>query len=76
MGHDAGDGVVYAFVIEREGQVTDFFSFYSLPSTVLHNGQLWEDSPLTMGYLFYHAETTLSTTDIVQLATNKMQGVY
>lgn len=26
------DGVIYSYVIENEGIITDFFSFYSLPS--------------------------------------------
>ncbi len=32
-------GVVWAYVVEKEGRITDFLSFYSLPSSVLGNAQ-------------------------------------
>jgi len=66
--------VSYGYVVEQpDGTITDFFSFYSLSSNVLHHGELWERSPITMGYLFYHARTTLTATDIVQLLVDKME---
>ena len=36
---DWQDGVVYSYVVEAPdtGDLTDFFSFYSLPSTVINN---------------------------------------
>lgn len=31
------DDVIYSYIIEKEGKVTDLISFYSLPSTIMHN---------------------------------------
>ncbi|KAL7069987.1 hypothetical protein ACQ4LE_010792 [Meloidogyne hapla] len=31
------EDVIYSYVIENNGQVTDFISFYCLPSTIVHN---------------------------------------
>ncbi|KAF7638920.1 Glycylpeptide N-tetradecanoyltransferase [Meloidogyne graminicola] len=31
------EDVVYSYIIEKNGQVTDFISFYCLPSTIVHN---------------------------------------
>ncbi|SCU92470.1 LANO_0E01024g1_1 [Lachancea nothofagi CBS 11611] len=44
--------VVYSYVVENEGKITDFVSFYSLPFTVLNNPHYKE---LGIGYLFYYA---------------------
>eukprot|EP00658_Telonema_sp_P-2_P034192 TRINITY_DN24976_c0_g1_i1.p1 TRINITY_DN24976_c0_g1~~TRINITY_DN24976_c0_g1_i1.p1 ORF type:complete len:379 (+),score=83.20 TRINITY_DN24976_c0_g1_i1:258-1394(+) len=70
-----GSSVVHTFVLENKesGVVTDFFSFYSLASTVLYKGAVWDKGPVHMAYMFYQATSTITTTDLVQLATNKMQ---
>jgi len=45
------EGVVSSYVIEdADGTVTDFFSFYTLPSTVIGNA---EYSELKAAYMFY-----------------------
>ena len=44
--------VVFSYVVESEGKVTDFFSFYSLPFTILNNSR-YKD--LGIGYLYYYA---------------------
>lgn len=45
--------VIYSYVVENEeGKITDFFSFYSLPFTILNNSVHKE---LGIGYLFYYA---------------------
>ena len=45
--------VVHTFVVENEeGKITDFFSFYLLPFTVLNNAQHDE---VGIAYLFYYA---------------------
>ncbi|ODV71806.1 glycylpeptide N-tetradecanoyltransferase NMT1 [Cyberlindnera jadinii NRRL Y-1542] len=45
--------VVHTFVVEdEEGKITDFFSFYLLPFTVLNNAQHDE---VGIAYLFYYA---------------------
>ncbi|SCU93516.1 LAMI_0E14642g1_1 [Lachancea mirantina] len=46
------DNVVYAYVAETNGEISDFVSFYSLPFTVLDN-PLYNE--LGIGYLFYYA---------------------
>jgi glycylpeptide N-tetradecanoyltransferase len=48
------DKVVQTFVVEDEetGKITDFFSFYLLPFTILENSQHDE---LGIAYLFYYA---------------------
>lgn len=48
-----GSKVIYSYVVEnQEGKITDFFSFYSLPFTILNNTVHRE---LGIGYLFYYA---------------------
>lgn len=44
--------VVYSYVVEHEGKVTDFFSFYSIPSTVIGNPVY---QSINVAYLFYYA---------------------
>lgn len=44
--------VVYTYVVEHNGALTDFFSFYSLPSTVIGNSQY---SQLNAAYVHYYA---------------------
>lgn len=47
------NNVIFSYVIENdEGKITDFFSFYSLPFSILNN-QAYKD--LGVGYLFYYA---------------------
>eukprot|EP01023_Acetabularia_acetabulum_P058856 TRINITY_DN7008_c0_g2_i2.p1 TRINITY_DN7008_c0_g2~~TRINITY_DN7008_c0_g2_i2.p1 ORF type:complete len:266 (-),score=52.74 TRINITY_DN7008_c0_g2_i2:360-1157(-) len=56
------DDVVHCSVIENsEGEVTDFFSFYSLPSSVLGHAQ---HSELRAAYMFY---TVANKTDLIQV---------
>lgn len=47
-----GSEVVKAYVVETEGRITDFVSFYLLPFTVLGNAQ---HSELGIAYLYYYA---------------------
>ena len=49
------DGVVHSYVVEDAKQVTDFFSFYSLPSTVLRHEK---HKVLNVAYSFYNVSTT------------------
>lgn len=44
--------VIFSYVVEKDGKITDFFSFYSLPFTILNNSVHKE---LGIGYLFYYA---------------------
>lgn len=56
--------VVWSFVYEdpTSGEVTDYFSFYTLPSTVMQANE--KHSQLDAAYLFYYAsDVALSTSD-------------
>lgn len=44
--------VTWCYVVEQEGRITDFVSYYSLPSSVLNNDQ---HDTLSAAYLFYYA---------------------
>ncbi|ODQ81153.1 hypothetical protein BABINDRAFT_33672 [Babjeviella inositovora NRRL Y-12698] len=52
---DGASKVVHTYVVETEGKITDFFSFYLLPFTVLGNPQ---HDQLGVAYLFYYASDT------------------
>ncbi|KAK5963976.1 glycylpeptide N-tetradecanoyltransferase NMT1 PWA37_004316 [Arxiozyma heterogenica] len=53
LGSNECNKVVFSYVVEdEEGKITDFFSFYSLPFTILDNAIYKE---LGIGYLFYYA---------------------
>lgn len=49
---DMTEPVVYAYVVERDGRITDFVSFYNLPSSVLDNAH---HATLHAAYMFYYA---------------------
>ncbi|KAF2863340.1 N-myristoyl transferase [Piedraia hortae CBS 480.64] len=48
----ASKGVVWAYVVEQEGRITDFISYYLLESTVLRSQQ---KSAIRAAYLYYYA---------------------
>lgn len=54
LGDDTGlsDKVVYSYVVEEKGKITDFFSFYRLESTVIGNPK---HDTIRAAYLFYYA---------------------
>jgi glycylpeptide N-tetradecanoyltransferase len=51
------DGVVDAFVVEREGVITDFCSYYYLPSSILKHPK---HTTLNAMYSFYNVATSVS----------------
>jgi glycylpeptide N-tetradecanoyltransferase len=51
------DGIIYSYVLEREGKLTDFLSFYNLPSTILRHP---EHKVLNAAYAYYFANTTVT----------------
>lgn len=55
-------GVVYTYVVESDGAVTDFFSFYSLPSTVIGNAMYKE---LNAAYVHYYTATTMPLHELI-----------
>jgi glycylpeptide N-tetradecanoyltransferase len=57
-------GVVYAYVVEsKEHKITDFLSFYRLPSSVLGNAH---HSTLEAAYSFYNVALTVSWQTLIQ----------
>ncbi|XP_006824917.1 glycylpeptide N-tetradecanoyltransferase 2-like isoform X2 [Saccoglossus kowalevskii] len=57
------DDIVDAYVVESEGVITDFFSFYTLPSTIMHHTQ---HKKLKAGYSFYNVSTKTPLIDLMQ----------
>ena len=55
--------VVYSYVVEVDGEVTDFASFYSLPSSVLGNEK---HKTLCAAYQFWTCARTVSLVDLSQ----------
>lgn len=53
--------VVFTYVVEREGKITDFASFYSLPSSVLGHDKY---PTLFAAYQFWTAANTVSLTEL------------
>jgi len=56
-------GIVNSFVVEKNGKITDFVSFYSLPSTIMHHPT---HKSLRAAYSFYNAATKTSWFDLMQ----------
>jgi len=57
------EGVVNAYVVEDEdGKVTDFTSFYSLPSSILGNP---DHKTLNAAYMYYTVPGTASLADLM-----------
>jgi glycylpeptide N-tetradecanoyltransferase len=55
-------GVVNSYVVTSDGgEVTDFISFYHLPSTILNR-----DDTLHAAYSFYNVATTVDLTDLMR----------
>lgn len=49
------DKVIYSYVVEDAKTITDFFSFYSLPSSILKHP---DHSTLYVAYSYYNVSTT------------------
>ena len=53
------EGVIYSYVVEEYKEntntITDFYSFYSLPSSILKH---MDYDTLKVGYSFYNVSTT------------------
>ncbi len=57
------DKIMYSFVREVDGEVTDFFSFYSLPSHVLNNPK---HTHIYAAYNYYYFNSSLSVKELIQ----------
>src|ERR1700733_12496141 len=51
------------FCLQRDGQITDFLSFYTLPSTVMHHPV---HKSLKAAYAFYNVSTKTPWADLMQ----------
>lgn len=56
------ENIVDSFVVEQEGVITDFGSFYHLPSTIMHHPQY---KLLRAAYSFYNVATKTSLNDLM-----------
>ncbi|KAF6214060.1 hypothetical protein GE061_011791 [Apolygus lucorum] len=55
-------GIVDAFVVERDGEITDMVSYYTLPSTVMHHAV---HRNLKAAYSFYNVSTKTGWMDLM-----------
>jgi glycylpeptide N-tetradecanoyltransferase len=70
--------VIYSYVVEKDkGQVTDFLSFYCLPSSILRNPKY---NQLRAAYSYYNVATSVPMKDLIQdaliLATSENFDVF
>ena len=56
------DDIVDAFVVENNGVITDFTSFYHLPSTIMHHPQY---KTLKAAYSFHNVATKTPLNDLM-----------
>lgn len=57
------DNVIYAYVVENEDKkITDFFSFYCLPSTIINHPK---HNQLKAAYSYYHFSTATPLKDLI-----------
>lgn len=62
--------VIKSYVVEVDGKITDFFSYYLLPFTILHNSLHDE---LGVAYLFYYAtESAKGEADLYKKRMNSL----
>ncbi|GKY94282.1 hypothetical protein MPSEU_000394000 [Mayamaea pseudoterrestris] len=55
------EGVINSYVVETDGKITDFISFYHLPSTILNH-----DDTLRAAYSFYNVATSVPLADLMK----------
>jgi len=56
-GTSEAEKVIFPYVVETNGRITDFFSFYRIESTVIGNAK---HDTLRCAYLFYYATSAVS----------------
>ena len=57
------EDVIYCYVVEAGGKITDFLSFYTLPSTVIGNPK---HNNLKAAYSFYNVNTSCSLEELMR----------
>lgn len=55
--------MIESFVVETDGKITDFISFYSLPSSVLKHP---EHKILNVAYSYYNVPGKFKLTDLMR----------
>lgn len=53
--------VIDSYVVEKDGEITDFLSFYHLPSSILSH-----DSTLYAAYSYYNVATSVDLVDLMK----------
>eukprot|EP01006_Ploeotia_vitrea_P022545 TRINITY_DN54955_c0_g1_i2.p1 TRINITY_DN54955_c0_g1~~TRINITY_DN54955_c0_g1_i2.p1 ORF type:complete len:412 (+),score=55.38 TRINITY_DN54955_c0_g1_i2:22-1257(+) len=56
------DDVINSFVVEKDGEVTDFLSFYTLPSTIIGNKKY---NQLKAAYAYYSVPNTVTLKELI-----------
>jgi glycylpeptide N-tetradecanoyltransferase len=62
------DQVVWSYVVEKEGKITDFFSFYVLESTIIRQS-MHGHRTIKAAYLYYYATDIVSENNEAKLKT-------
>lgn len=60
--------IIESYVLEQNGKITDFFSFYALPSTVLNNPQ---HKSIRAAYSYYFVNTSVDLRTLYECALIK-----
>jgi glycylpeptide N-tetradecanoyltransferase len=67
-GRGGAEQVVWTYVVERDGKVTDFFSFYRLESTIIRANSN-QHKVIKAAYLYYYATDVAFQDDAGKLKT-------
>lgn len=59
------DNIIECYLIEKNGKISDFFSFYSLPSSVLNNPKY---DTLRAAYAYYFVNTSMTLKELFTIA--------
>ena len=76
-GQEVGaERVIWSYVVEQDGKITDFFSFYRLESTVIKEKPDSKNRIIKAAYLFYYATSTVFEADIsaLKVRLNDLMG--
>lgn len=66
------ENIIESFVIEKNGKITDFFSFYNLPSSILNNKHY---KNLKAAYSYYFINGSMSLTELYRIALIKAKEI-
>ena len=62
------EGIIESYVIEKKGKITDFFSFYNLPSSILNHKNY---KLLKAAYSYYFINNSMSLKELYKIALIK-----